>query len=50
MGALESDTVLLTSKQAKLVIPVLMFLLTFPLLKRDKSLAARYLEHSISKL
>jgi len=38
MKALESDTVLLTSKQAKLTIPVLMFLLTFPLLKQDKSL------------
>lgn len=36
MKALESNIVLLTSKQAKLAIPVLMFLLTFSLLKRDK--------------
>lgn len=36
MKALESNIILLTSKQAKLAIPVLMFLLTFSLLKSDK--------------
>lgn len=36
MKALESNIILLTSRQAKLAIPVLMFLLTFSLLKSDK--------------